>query len=325
MKKTALILGVTGQDGSYLADILLKKNYIVHGLIRKSATGNKKNIQHLINDNDLINKSFFLHRGDLADPTSIYRVISEVKPNEIYNEADQDHVSWSFDMVSYSTDITANSFMRLCEIVRQIDVSIKIFQPCTSNMFGITNEKKLSEVSKLNPQSPYAIAKTFSFHTARYYRNTFGMFISTGIFFNHESPRRTADYLSRKVTSSVAKIKKGYLDKLELGDLSAKIDWGYALEYMEAAHSIMQLKQPSDYIIGTGKLHSVEELVEMAFNEVDLNWKNYVVSSLKYFRPSKTSALCADISKAKKDFQFTPRINLKKLISIMVEHDMKIL
>ena len=212
--KKALILGVTGQDGSYLADILLGKGYEVHGLIRKSATGNTNNIQHLIDEENIFNSSFFLHRGDLLDTTSLYRIFSDVNPDEIYNEADQDHVRWSYDMVGYSSEITAVAVARILETIKQINPNIKYFQPLTSNMFGISNVDKQNELTPFNPQSPYAIAKTFAYYTTRYYRETFGIHASTAIFYNHESPRRTPEYVTRKITQSVARIYLGKQKKI---------------------------------------------------------------------------------------------------------------
>jgi GDPmannose 4,6-dehydratase len=222
----ALIFGVTGQDGSYLADLLLEKGYEVHGMIRKSATGNTRNILHLMENRELFNKRFFLHRGDLADATSVYRIVSEVRPREIYNEADQDHVRWSFDMVGWSSDITATAVARNLEIIRQIDPKIRYFQPCTSNMFGLSEAEVQNEDTSFNPQSPYAIAKTFAYYMTRFYRQTFGIHASTAILYNHESPRRTPEYVTRKITQSVARIALKKQDKLVLGDLSARIDWG---------------------------------------------------------------------------------------------------
>lgn len=321
--KKALIFGVTGQDGSYLADILLEKGYEVHGMIRKSATGNTRNILHLMEDKQLFNKRFFLHRGDLADATSIYRIISEVRPTEIYNEADQDHVRWSFDMVGYSSDITATAVARILEIIKQIDPAIRYFQPCTSNMFGLSESETQNEKTPFNPQSPYAIAKTFAYYMTRHYRHTYGLHASTAILFNHESPRRTPEYVTRKITQSVARIALKKQDKLVLGDLSARIDWGYAREYMEAAWRMLQQDQPDDYIIATGEAHSVKEFVDQAFAVVGLDPAEYLETSAEFLRPTKTSALIGDTSKANKAFGFSPKIRCKELIDIMVKADME--
>lgn len=322
--KKALVLGVTGQDGSYLAEVLLEKGYEVHGMVRRSSTGNTRNIDHLINDDKLFNKYFFLCRGDLADPTSLYRIINSIEPQEIYNEADQDHVSWSYDMVGYSADITGSAVGRLLEIIKQSDPRIHFFQPCTSNMFGKTESKLQTEATPFNPQSPYACAKVLAHYITRYYREAFGMFASTATLYNHESPRRTEEYVTRKIARSVARIVCGKQDKLVLGDMSAQIDWGYAKEYMEAAWNILQLDKPDDFIIATGETHSVEEFVDEAFKVVDLNARKYVVSDQKLYRPTQTSVLAGDISKAKKTFNFEPKIKFKELVKIMVESDLKI-
>jgi GDPmannose 4,6-dehydratase len=319
----ALIFGVTGQDGSYLADILLEKGYEVHGMIRKSATGNTKNILHLMENKQLFNKRFFLHRGDLADATSVYRIISEVRPREIYNEADQDHVRWSFDMVGYSSDITANAVGRNLEIIKQIDPKIRYFQPCTSNMYGLSEAEVQNENTPFNPQSPYAIAKTFAYYMTRYYRQAYGIHASIAILYNHESPRRTPEYVTRKITQSVARIALKKQDKLVLGDLSARIDWGYAREFMEAAWRMLQQDNADDYVIATGEAHSVKEFVDEAFAAVGLDPAKYLETSAEFLRPTKTSALIGDISKAKKAFGFEPKTRFKELIKLMVQADLE--
>ena len=321
--KKALILGVTGQDGSYLAEILLEKGYEVHGMVRRSATGNTKNIDHLLQDQELFNHRFFLHMGDLADPTSLFRIINTVKPHEIYNEADQDHVGWSFGMVGYSVDITGAAVGRILEIIKQIDTSIRFFQPCTSNMFGKTDIIPQTESVPFNPQSPYACAKVFAYYLTRYYREAFGIFASTGILYNHESPRRTEEYVTRKITKSVARIACGKQDKLVLGDLSARIDWGYAKEYMETAWEILQLDNPDDFIIATGEEHSVKEFVDEAFAIVNLKSEDYVVSDQNLFRPTKTSILIGDATKARETFGFKPKVRFKELVKIMMEADLE--
>jgi len=321
--KKALIFGVTGQDGSYLAEILLEKGYEVHGMVRRSATGNTRNIDHLIQDPKLFNCRFFIHRGDLADATSLYRVINSVKPREIYNEADQDHVSWSYDMVGYSADITGAAVGRILEIIRQVDPSIRYFQPCTSNMFGMTDSAKQNEETPFNPQSPYACAKTMAFYLTRYYRNAFGIFASNAIFYNHESPRRTPEYVTRKITQAVARIACGKQDKLILGDVNTRIDWGYSREYMESAWQMLQLDKPDDFIIATGQAYSVREWVEKAFAVVNLKPDGFLVQDPKLLRPSKTSELVGDISKARKTFGFDPKIKFEKLVKLMVEADLE--
>ncbi len=315
MVKTALILGITGQDGSYLAELLLSKGYEVHGLIRRSATGNRSNIVHIADQ-------ITLHKGDMADPTSIYRVISEVKPDEIYNEADQDHVSWSFDSVGYSCDITGAAVGRLLEIVKQLDLSIRVFQPVSSNMFGRCDTSSQVETTPFRPQSPYAAAKVMAFVFCQYYRDVFGMFVSTGIFYNHESPRRSEEYVTRKITKGAASIAKGQQQGLTLGNLDIQIDFGFAGEYMEAAWQIMQLDESDDFIIATGETHSLEEVVDVAFAKAGLDYKSYVKFDSRFARPGKTSVLAGDASKARKIFGFKPRVRFKEIIEAMVEYDL---
>jgi|TARA_B100001964_G_scaffold240835_1_gene311710 GDPmannose 4,6-dehydratase len=315
MVKTALILGITGQDGSYLAELLLSKGYEVHGLVRRSATGNRSNIVHIADQ-------ITLHKGDMADPTSIYRVISEVKPDEIYNEADQDHVSWSFDSVGYSCDITGAAVGRLLEIVKQLDLSIRVFQPVSSNMFGRCDTSSQVETTPFRPQSPYAAAKVMAFVFCQYYRDVFGMFVSTGIFYNHESPRRSEEYVTRKITKGAASIAKGQQQGLTLGNLDIQIDFGFAGEYMQAAWQIMQLDESDDFIIATGETHSLEEVVDVAFAKAGLDYKSYVKFDSRFARPGKTSVLAGDASKARKIFGFKPRVRFKEIIEAMVEYDL---
>lgn len=323
--KKALILGVTGQDGSHLAELLLEKGYQVYGMIRRSATGNTRNINFLIDDKEIFEKRFFLEKGDLADVTSLYRIINEVRPQELYNEADQDHVGWSFAMPDYSHDITGSAVGRILEIIRQVDPKIKFFQPCSSNMFGKPSEVPQQETTPFNPQSPYACAKVFAYNLVRHYRQVHGLFAANAIFYNHESPRRTEEYVTRKITKAAAKIAAGLQDKLVLGDISAKIDWGYAKEYMEAAWSILQLEKPDDFIIATGEAHSVQEFVEETFKLLNLNPAQYLETDKSLFRPAKTGLLVGDTSKARNTFGFEPKIKFKDLVRIMVEADVKAL
>jgi GDPmannose 4,6-dehydratase len=259
----------------------------------------------------------------LLDITSIYRVISDVNPDEIYNEADQDHVRWSYDMVGYSSEITAASVAKILEIIKQVNPSIRYFQPCTSNMYGISKEQTQNEETRFNPQSPYAISKTFAYYVTRYYREAFGIHACVGILFNHESPRRTPEYVTRKITQSVARIALKKQEKLYLGDLSAEIDWGYSPEYMECAWRMLQAKEGKDYIIASGKVHSVQDFVEEAFKIVDLNYKDYVETDSSLIRPTKTSPLVGDITKAKKELDWEPTTTFKELVTLMVNEDLK--
>jgi GDP-mannose 4,6-dehydratase len=311
-KKKVLIMGITGQDGSYLAEILLEKGYEVHGFIRKSSTGNTKNITHLMN-------KITLHRGDLADMTSIYKTVSEVQPDEIYNEADQDHVSWSYHSPLYSCDITGAGVVRILEAIKQINPKIKFFQPVSSNMFGQTTDERQTEETPFRPQSPYGAAKAFAYVMCRYYRDVFGLHVSTGIFYNHESPRRTEEYVTGKIVNSVARIKKGKQDKLMLGNLDATIDFGYAKEYMELAWRIMQLEKADDFIVCTGEAHSLKELLHEAFSYVGLNPDDYVEFDPRFARPGKTSALIGDTSKLQREVGTIPKVMFKELVKILMD------
>ncbi len=315
-KKKALIFGITGQDGSYLAELLLEKGYEVHGMIRKSATGNTKNIEHIMD-------KITLHKGNLTDPVSIYKIINHIHPEEIYNEADQDHVSWSFDMASYSYDVTGAAVGRILEIIRQIDPQIKYFQPLSSNIFGVPFESPQTEETKVNPQSPYACAKVFAKVLCKYYRDVYGMFVSTAIFYNHESPRRTDEYVTRKITKAAVRISKRLQKKLYLGDLSTRVDFGFAKEYVGSAWNIMQLDKPDDFIICTGETHSVEEFLEEAFRQVGLNAKDYVEYDKQFERPGKTGDLVGDYSKATRAFEFEPRVKFKEIVRMLIENDIE--
>jgi GDPmannose 4,6-dehydratase len=314
--KIALILGINGQDGSFLAEILLEKGYEVHGLVRRTAKDNLQNINHIINKVNL-------HYGDLNDPVSIQKIINISKPVEIYNEADQDHAGISFDIPSYNYDVTGSAVGRILEIIKNTDKNIKFFQPVTSNMFGSVKICPQNEDTPFYPLNPYACAKVFAYHVSRMYRTNYNMFVSTAIFYNHESERRTENYVTRKITKAAARISLGLQNELVLGDLTAKIDWGYAKEYMKAAWQIMQLTKPSDYIIGTGIETSVEEFVIKTFKYLKLDYSKYLRTSKKFIRPAKNLSLIADTSKAKKDFGFDPKINVDDLIKIMVDHDLE--
>lgn len=318
MQKKALILGITGQDGSYLAEILLEKGYQVHGLIRRSATGNLDNISHLL-------EHLSLHRGDLTDTTCLYRIIGAEKPDEIYNEADQDHVAWSFDGPAYSYDVTGAAVGRLLEVIRLVHPTTKLFQPVSSNIFGEAESSLQNEESRFNPQSPYAAAKVFALVLCRYYRNVYGLSVSTGILFNHESPRRPEEYVSRKITKAVAKISAGLQNELVLGNIHAEVDFGYAREFMEAAHAILQLDKADDYVLSTGVASSILSFARAAFELVGLNADDHIRSDKDLFRPGNTTTLIGDHSKATSAFGFKPKILMPDLVKLMVEEDVKLL
>lgn len=322
IKKKALVLGATGQDGSYMIDLLLKKKYEVHGLYRKSSVGNTNNIDHLIKNNKVYNKNFFLHKGDLLDSVSLNNIINKINPNEIYNFADQDHVGWSYEIPSYSFKTTALSVIEILEIIRKKKQKIKFFQPISSNIFGETREKKQNEETPPEPNSIYALAKTTAFYASKMYSKVYNLHICGAIFFNHESPKRHRDYVSKKIVQNVCEIFHGKKKYIYLGNIKSKIDWGYAEEYVEYAWKIMQQKKGKFYVIGTGKNNSVEYFVKKCFEYVGLNYKKYIKIDKKLFRPSKTRDLIADTTKAKKELKFKLKTNLDSLIKIMMDDEL---
>ena len=323
MKKKALILGVTGQDGSYMLDLLIKKKYQVHGLIRKSSTGNTINIDHIIKNPKIFNRTFFLHRGDLLDTGSLDKVITKIQPSEIYNFADQDHVGWSFAIPSYSFKTTALSVIEILEILKNNKKKIKFFQPVSSNIFGLTHSKKQNEKTILDPNSIYGLAKATAYQACKMYSRIYNLHICGAIFYNHESPKRSKDYVTKKIVQTVCEIYHGKKNNIYLGDISARIDWGYAKDYVESAWKIMQLKNPDFFIIATGEINSVEYFVKNCFSYVNLDYKKYLKIDKKLLRPSKTSILKGDITKAKKIFKYKPQTKLKGLIKIMMDHELK--
>jgi GDPmannose 4,6-dehydratase len=321
--KHALIFGVTGQDGSYMAELLLQKKYKVYGFIRKSATGNTKNISHLINNSKIFNKSFFLVRGDLHDTFSIENSIKTSKPNEVYNFADQDHVRWSFDIPIYSYQTTANSVITILESIKNLNPKCKYFQPISSNIFGLTKNKTVNEKSKFDPRSIYGLGKISAYYICEYYKNVFNIEARGAIFFNHESPRRSNEYVTQKIIETAINIKNGKEKFLKLGDIKAKIDWGYAKDYVEAAWEIMQLNKSDFYIISTGKTYSVEYFAKTTFKKLGMNYKHYVRVDNNLIRKSKTGTLTGNFTKATKDFNYKPKTNLDKLIDIMIKSKYK--
>ena len=321
--KKVLILGVTGQDGSYMADFLSKKNYQIHGLTRKSATGNTKNINHIINNPKIFNKSFFIEKGDLLDSISINNIIDKVQPDEIYNFADQDHVGWSRDIPLYSYSTTTLSVIQIFEFLKTKKKKIKFFQPVSSNMFGLSDGNSLNENSTLSPASVYALAKSSTYLASKMYSNINNLFICGAIFFNHESPRRSDEYVTKKIIKGVCDIYFGKQKFLYLGDISAKIDWGYAKDYVENAWEIMQQKKPDFFVIGTGKNTSVKQFAYESFKYVGLDYKKYLKVDSKLLRKNKTKNLKANLTKAKKILNYKVKTNIKELIKIMMEHELK--
>jgi len=317
--KKILILGVTGQDGSFMARFLLRKNFTVYGLIRKSSTGNTKNIFDIMEK-----KNFHILHGDLLDLISIENVIKKVKPDEIYNFADQDHVRWSFEIPSYSFDVTGSSVLKILEIVKNYSPNSKFFQPFSSNIFANSKKRKQNEKENFSPLSVYGVGKVAAYYACDMYKKVYGLKIYGAIFYNHESEIRPEEYVTRKITKSVARIYCGKQKKLYLGNIKSKIDWGYAEDYIKTAYKIMQLSQPDIFVIGSGKSYTVEFFTKKCFEYVGLNYKKYLKINKNLLRPSNTASLVADTSKAKKTFNFKVERNLESIISIMMENDLKL-
>ena len=322
--KRALVTGITGQDGSYLAEFLLSKDYEVHGIIRRASTFNTTRIEHIYKDPHQPNIRLFLHYGDLSDSGQLANLIYNTKPDEIYNLGAQSHVRVSFDLPEYTGNITALGTTRILKVIRKSGVKTKFYQACSSEMFGDAPIPQ-NEDTPFHPRSPYAIAKVYAYWMAKNYREGYKIFASNGILFNHESPRRGETFVTRKITRNLARILAKKEKKLYLGNLKAKRDWGYAPEYVEAMWLMLQQKDPDDYVIGTGESHSVEEFLKEAFEYVDLNWKRYVEIDPRYFRPTEAKSLLADSSKAKKKLGWSPRVTFKELVKIMVDSDMELI
>lgn len=323
--KKAFITGIGGQTGSYLTELLLDKGYEVHGLVRRVSSGydNLRNIIHLVRNEDIFRKRLFLHAGDMSDAASLHRIVSEVKPDEVYNLAAQADVQESFYMPEYSLAVNGTAVMSLLEAVRSHAPNAHFYQASTSELFGAVEEIPQNENTRFNPQSPYSIGKLAGYHSVKKYREMYGMFACNGILFNHESPRRGDDYLTRKVTKAVARIKLGLQKELRLGNLESKRDWGYAKEFAEGAWQMLQQAEPGDYVLGTGETHTVQEWVEESFKYAGLNWKDYVVIDPKYFRPAEVDILLADYSKAKRVLGFEPKVKFHELIKLMVDADLE--
>jgi GDPmannose 4,6-dehydratase len=319
--KRALITGVTGQDGSYLAELLLEKGYEVHGVIRRSSTFNTSRIEHIYKDPHVIDSRFHLHYGDITDAASILNLVSEIKPNEIYNLAAQSHVKVSFDMPDYTTQVDALGTMRLLEAIRAARIDVKFYQASTSELFGKTPPPQ-SEASSFAPQSPYAAAKLYSYWIVRNYREAYGMHATNGILFNHESPRRGETFVTRKITMAAAKIKLGLESKLYLGNLNAVRDWGYAPEYVESMWLMLQQDKPDDFVVATGEGATVREFCEAAFLAVGLDYRDYLETEARYMRPTEVDALIGNPSKAKEILGWEAKTHWKELAEIMVESDL---
>jgi GDPmannose 4,6-dehydratase len=320
--KKALIAGITGQDGSYLAELLLQKGYQVHGIKRRSSSFNTGRVDGIYHDFHEAGANFFLHFADIADSSSISRLLYEVRPDEVYNLAAQSHVRVSFDIPEYTADVTAVGALRVLEAMRQTGVKPRFYQASSSEMFGSAPPPQ-SEHTVFHPRSPYACAKLFGHSITVNYRESYGLFATSGILFNHESPRRGETFVTRKIARAAAHIKFGLQKKLYMGNLDAKRDWGYAPEYVEAMWRMLQQDEPDDFVIGTGEMRTVREFVEHAFERCDLDWKEYVEIDERYFRPAEVDALQADPSKARRILGWEPRVTFKELVRVMVDAEIE--
>jgi GDPmannose 4,6-dehydratase len=318
MAKRALITGISGQDGSYLAELLIEKGYEVHGIVRRSSALSRSRIDHL-RDAPV---PPILHYGDLTDASSINRLLREIKPDEIYNLGAQSHVKVSFEIPEYTADTAGLGTLRILEGIRESGTAPRVYQASSSEMFGLVREIPQTESTPFYPRSPYAAAKVYAHWIAVNYREAYKMFICSGILFNHESPRRGENFVSRKISRGVAAIKHGIQDKLALGNLDAKRDWGYAKDYVVAMWKMLQAEQAGDYVVATGETHTVREFCELAFSHVGLDWREHVTIDPKYFRPTEVDVLLGDASKAKRELGWEPTTKFASLVKLMVDADM---
>jgi len=324
MAKRVLITGITGQDGSYLAEFLLAKGYEVHGVIRRSSSFNTKRIDHLYSDPHKPEARLFLHYGDLIDGTRLREVLTQVKPDEVYNLGAQSHVRVSFDEPVYTTQVDAVGTVRLLQAIHDTGQKVRFYQASSSEMFGMAVEIPQKETTPFHPRSPYGCAKVYSFWQTLNYRESYGMFCCNGILFNHESPRRGETFVTRKITRAATRIKEGLQDKLYLGNLDAKRDWGYAADYVEAMWLMLQQDVPDDYVVATGEMHSVREFLELAFDSVKLDWKQYVEIDPRYCRPAEVDMLCGDASKARRVLGWEPKVSFEELAAMMIDADLEL-
>ncbi len=321
-EKVAFITGVTGQDGSYLTEFLLRKGYEVHGMIRRSSSFNTSRIEHLYKDPHKKGVRLFLHYGDITNSSTLYKILKEVKPREVYNLAAQSHVRVSFDLPEYTLNATGLGTLRLLEAIRDLKLNAKFYQASSSEMFG-SSPPPQSEKTPFHPRSPYGTAKVIAHNLTVNYREGYDIFACSGIMFNHESPRRGETFVTRKITMAVANILAGNQDKLYLGNLEAKRDWGFAPEYVKVMWLMLQQKKADDFVIATGEAHSVREFLELAFKLAGLNWKRHVRIDPKYFRPTEVDVLVGDASKAKKVLKWKPKVKFEQLVKIMLNSDLK--
>ncbi len=325
MPKKALITGITGQDGSYLAEFLLRKGYEVHGIVRRASTFNRGRLDAVWSDPHLSHTRLFLHYGDLSDSGSLTRILVQIQPDEIYNLAAQSHVRVSFDNPEYTMDVNATGTLRLLEALRDSKLKPRFYQASSSEMYGKVMEVPQTETTPFYPRSPYGVSKVAAYWATINYRESYGMHASNGILFNHESPRRGEGFVTRKITRAVAHIVAGLEEKLYLGNLDAKRDWGYAREYVEAMWQMLQQNEPGEYVIATGETHSVREFLEEAFGQVGLDWEKYVAIDPRYLRPTEVDLLVGDASKAQRHLGWKPATKFKSLVKLMVQADIDLL
>jgi len=324
MSKRALITGITGQDGSYLTELLLKKGYEVHGIVRRSSSFNTERIDHLYKDPHETGVKLHLHYGDLNDSSSLQAVVHKTKPDEVYNLAAQSHVRVSFDIPEYTGEITALGAVRLLEAIRELGTKCRYYQASSSELYGKVVETPQRETTPFHPRSPYAVAKAYAFYMTQNYREAYGMFATNGILFNHESERRGETFVTRKITRAVGRIKHGLQKELYLGNLDAKRDWGHAEDYVEAMWLMLQQDEPDDFAIGTGETHSVREFLEKAFARGGLDYKEFVKLDARYLRPSEVDLLLADPTKAREKLGWKPKVSFDELVERMVDSDMEL-
>ena len=323
--KKALITGITGQDGSYLADLLVAKGYEVHGIIRRASTFNTARIDHLYQDPHVNGVRLFLHYGDLADSVNLTKLLYELQPDEVYNLGAQSHVRVSFDIPEYTADVTGVGTIRILEAIRESGVKPRFYQASSSEMYGKVQEVPQTETTPFWPRSPYGCAKMFGYWATVNYRESYGLFASNGILFNHESPRRGETFVTRKISRAVAAIKLGLQKELYLGNMDAKRDWGYAPEYVEGMWRILQADQPDDFVLATNETHTVKEFVQEAFGHVGLEWEKYIKYDARYERPAEVELLIGDPAKAKRQLGWEPKVRFKELVQIMVDADLEML
>ena len=325
MAKKALITGITGQDGSYLAELLLAKGYEVHGIIRRASTFNTGRLDPIYADPHSGRTRLVLHYGDLSDASGLSRLIGKIQPEEIYNLAAQSHVRVSFDAPEYTTDVTATGTVRLLEAIRETGIQPRFYQASSSEMYGLVQEVPQTETTPFYPRSPYGCAKVYSYWITVNYRESYKLHASNGILFNHESPRRGETFVTRKITRALAQIKAGLQEKLFLGNLDAKRDWGYAKEYVEAMWLMLQQEKPDDYVIATNQTHSIREFLDVAFTHAGLDWNKYVEIDPRYYRPAEVELLIGDYSKAQRQLGWSPKTTFIDLVKLMVDADIKLL